>query len=460
MKRLLAAAALVSLAACNGGSSSSAGGGMLPLTGNAGSPSSIPPGKHIKHIVILIQENRSFDDLFATFPGADGTTCGKLPSGKCIPLKKVPLYSPDFPSYVHSNFVADYDAGKMDGFAKGVGNGKYLYQYVDPAQIAPYWTLAKDYVLADHLFMTQGSASYTAHQALIRGGTRLDADRTLVDVPSDGSGGAWGCDAPQGTTVPFLTNAGDFVQNGPFPCFGPAYATLRDTLDAKNVSWKYYVPGKIGSNFDANIWSAFDSVKAVRHGPEWGTKVVWPSTTLIFSDISKGRLPAVSWIVPDACNSDHPGNFTSECGGVHDTGPSWIASVVNAIGKSRYWDSTAVVVVWDDWGGFYDHVPPPQVDSQAQVGGPGFRVPMIVVSAYAHHGVVLHHVYGFGSIVRFVEDTFGLPSLNTTDAISRDFAADAFDFKKKPRTFVPISAKYSQSFFEHQAPSGLPVDTE
>jgi phospholipase C len=264
--------------------------------------------------------------------------------------------------------------------------------------------------------------------------------------------------------VPFLTNAGTFVQNGPRPCFGKAYITLRDTLDAKNLSWKYYVPGKINGPFDTDIWSAFDSVRAVRYGPEWGTKVVWPSTpdgtSLIFDDIAKGRLAAVSWVIPDACNSDHPGNFTSECGGRVDTGPSWVASVVNAIGTSQYWNSTAIVVVWDDWGGFYDHVPPPQASSQAQVGGPGFRVPMIVVSPYAHQGAVLNQVYGFGSIVRFVEDTFGLPSLNTTDAISRDFAADAFDFRRKPRKFVPIAAKYSQHFFQHQAPSGLPVDTE
>jgi len=463
MIRLLAITALISLAACGGGSSTRTAGGMLPVADGPPSPAYVPPGKYIKHIVILVQENRSFDDLFATFPGADGATRGRLKTGQYIALKKVPLYSPKFPSYIHGNFVTDYDLGKMDGFAEGTGNGSYLYQYVDPLQIAPYWTLAKKYVLADHLFMTQGSASYTAHQDLIRGGTRLDANRTIVDTPS---AFPWGCDAPSGTTVPYLTNGGLVGPSpNPAPCYGKTYATLRDTLDAKNVSWKYYVPGKIkaGSPFDKQIWSAFDSVKAVRYGPEWGTKVVWPSsedgTSRIFKDIRSGELPAVSWVIPDACNSDHPGNFTSECG-AHDTGPSWVASVVNAIGKSHYWDSTAIVVVWDDWGGFYDHVPPPQIGSQAEVGGPGFRVPMIVVSAYAHQGVVLHHVYGFGSIVRFVEDTFGLPSLNTTDAISRDFAADAFEFRHKPRKFVPVAAKYSQSFFEHQAPSGLPVDTQ
>jgi phospholipase C len=316
-------------------------------------------------------------------------------------------------------------------------------------------------VLADHLFMTQGSASYTAHQDLIRGGTRLDANRTLVDVPSDGSSGAWGCDAPANTTTPFLTNAGLFEANGPFPCFGSTYGTLRDTLDAKNVSWKYYVPGKVGSGFDANIWSPFDSVQAVHNGAEWGTKVVWPAThdgtSLIFADVAKGRLPAVSWVIPDFCYSDHPGNLNCK---QRDLGPSWVASVVNAIGKSKYWNSTAVVVVWDDWGGFYDHVAPPAVTSAAEVGGPGFRVPMIVISPYAKRGFVSHHIYGFGSVVRFVEDNFGLPSLNTTDAISRDFAVDAFNFKRRPRAFVPVTAKYPQALFEHQAPSGLPVDTE
>lgn len=459
MKRLLLqasafAVAIVfagTLAACGGSS-----GNTIAALPNAPVPPASGASGKIQHVVILIQENRSFDNLFATFPKADGATCGKVKSGRCIPLKKVPLYSPTFPSYVHQDFVTDYDGGKMDGFA--VSSGRVVYQYVDPTTIAPYWTLAKQYVLADRFFMTQGSASYTAHQALIRGGTRIDANRTVVDVPSDGSSGAWGCDAPAGTTVPFLTNAGVFEANGPFPCFGSSYATLRDTLDAKNISWKYYVPGKIGSAFDANIWSAFDSVKAVRYSPEWGTKVVWPSTSLIFSDITKGQLPAVSWVVPDSCNSDHPGNF----GGCpqHDTGPSWVASVINAIGKSKYWDSTAVIVVWDDWGGFYDHVVPPTIDSQAEVGGPGFRVPMIVVSAYAKKNAISHQVYGFGSVVRFVEDTFGLSSLNTSDAISRDFAADAFNFALKPRAFVPIATKYSQSFFEHQAPSGLPVDTE
>jgi phospholipase C len=464
MKRRLLPASAFAVAILFASALAACGANGAPIAALPNAPASaLQPsasGK-IQHVVILIQENRSFDDLFATFPHADGATCGMIPSGQCIPLKKMPLYSPTYPSYLYRNFATDYDNGKMDGFY--TVDGRSVYQYVDPTQIAPYWALAKKYVLADHMFMTQGSASYTAHQDLIRGGTRLDANRTIVDAPSDG-GGAWGCDAPPGTTVPYLTNAGQFVSAGPSPCFGTSYATLRDTLDAKNVSWKYYVPGKINSGFDANIWNAFDSIREVRYGPEWGTKVVWPpadgGTSPLFNDITSGQLAAVSWVIPDFCNSDHPGPSSPAKCPNRDTGPSWVASVVNAIGKSKYWNSTAIVVVWDDWGGFYDHVTPPQLNVQAEVGGPGFRVPMIVVSPYAKKGVVSHHFYTFGSVVRFIEDTFGLPSLNTTDAISRDFAADVFNFAQKPRGFVPVAAKYSQSFFEHQKPSGLPVDTE
>ena len=144
-----------------------------------------------------------------------------------------------------------------------------------------------------------------------------------------------------------------------------------------------------------SLWNAFDAIKAVRYGTEWQTNVT-KSEKEIFKDISNGTLPAMSWLIPDNTNSDHPGSGS-------DTGPSWVASVVNAVGESNYWSSTAVIVVWDDWGGFYDHVPPPFLDNW---GGVGFRVPMLVVSAYAHKGTssqggyVSHTQYEFGSILR------------------------------------------------------------
>jgi len=172
-------------------------------------------------------------------------------------------------------------------------------------------------------------------------------------------------------------------------------------------------------------------------------------------DISNEALPAVSWIVPDRQNSDHPGAGS-------DTGPSWVASIVNAVGQSSYWSSTAIVVVWDDWGGFYDHVPPPFQDDW---GGLGFRVPMLVVSPYAKQGqssqggYISHTQYEFGSILKFVEDNFGLGRLGTTD-VRANSIADCFDFLQKPRPFKRIPAQYSRRYFEMQRPSYEPVDEE
>jgi phospholipase C len=230
---------------------------------------------------------------------------------------------------------------------------------------------------------------------------------------------------------------------------------MRDLLDAANVSWKFYaekiiIPSK--QNHDktgAGIWSAFDAVKSVRGSKEWGTKVVWPDTK-IFADINRGTLPAVSWITPDSPDSDHA-QTQCKC----DTGPSWVASIVNAVGKSKYWDSSAIVVLWDDWGGWYDHVPPAFFDDQ---GGLGFRVPMIVVSPYvtAH---VEHTQYEFGSILKYVEENWNLGSLGTTDQRATSIG-NLFNYDQTPRAFKVIPAKQPLSFFLHKKPSNVPPDSE
>jgi phospholipase C len=209
---------------------------------------------YIRHVVIVIQENRSFDDLFATFPGADGARYGKMKEGsKDVRVRLRAANLDESCDYTHGygNFIGDYDDGKMDGFnLEGRGKrcggkaGAATYQYVRPSQIRPYWDIANTYVLADHMFQTQGSGSFTAHQDLIAGGTTLDKakDITDVDFPSHLP---WGCDAPDGTTTSLLApnNNGHLKEEygaGPFPCF--KYSTLRDLLDAKSVSWKYYSP--------------------------------------------------------------------------------------------------------------------------------------------------------------------------------------------------------------------------
>jgi len=429
------------LADCGGGSSGSSGSGPLPQ---------LPPatkGKYFTHVVIVVQENRTFDNLFATFPGADGTRTGELHDGSRMPLQEHDLFNTVSPNTAHTAWRIGYNHGQMNGFdliADGPYPGTALYQYVNPAQIQPYWTLAKQYVLADHMFQTQGTGSFTAHQDLIAGGAMINASLSLIDFPTEPP---WGCDAPNGTVTTLITAKNVYLPNdGPFPCL--KYRTLRDTLDAKGITWRYYAP-EINRSFGGDLWNAFGAIDAVFHGPEWSTNVTWPETN-VFKDISNNSLPSVTWVIPDFQNSDHPGANS-------DTGPSWVAQVVNAVGQSPAWDSTAIVVVWDDWGGWYDHVKPP---GTYRFGGLGFRVPMIVISPYAKHGHVAHAAYEFGSIVQLVEDNWGLPRLGTTDVRAASFVKDAFDFNQQPRAFVPVQAPFSRSFFEHQRPSNLPVDTE
>jgi phospholipase C len=438
---ILGAVLSLALSGCGGGAAPPAPGPLPP-------PPPAKKGKHFTHIVIIVQENRTFDNLFATFPGADGTTVGKTHNGT-MRLREGNLESPISPSNGYGNWMRDYNHGRMNDFDLvpiGSTPGTYVYQYVNPVQIRPYWDLAKHYVLSDHTFQTEGSGSFTAHQDLIRGGTDIDSSHHIIDFPTRAP---WGCDAPTGTSTSLITADNQWKQyrgTGPFPCL--TYRTLRDLLDAKQLSWRYYAP-TVGQSFGGNLWNAFDVIKAVRYGPEWSTNEATPETR-VFEDISRDTLPAVSWVIPDFQNSDHPGDTS-------DTGPSWVAQVVNAIGQSPAWDTTAIVIVWDDWGGWYDHVAPP---GRRRYGGLGFRVPMIVVSPYAKTGYVSHNQYELGSIVRFVEDNWDLPQLGTTDVRAADFVDDFFDFTQPPRKFEPAAGKYSKVYFLQQHPSNLPVDNE
>jgi phospholipase C len=435
---------MLAAAGC-GGAASSGSGPFLP-------PGQAKQGKYFTHIVIIVQENRTFDNLFATFPGADGTTVAEERNGRKVPLRPANLESPVSPDNGYANWLCAWRNGAMNGFNTSPAGSQcrvsslYVYQYVKPSQIEPYWSLAKQYVLSDHTFQTQGSGSFTAHQDLIRGNTQINSTDQLIDFPSGGAGQTWGCDSSQGSTTSLITANNRYSNNGPFPCL--TYETLRDTLDADGVSWRYYAPF-VGQSFGGDLWNAFDAIKAVRYGSEWTTNVAMPETKVL-TDIGRDTLPAVSWVVPDYQNSDHPGDSS-------DTGPSWVAQVVNAIGESPAWKTTAIVVLWDDWGGWYDHVPPP---GKHRYGGLGFRVPAIVISPYAKAGYDSHKTYQFGSVLRFIEENWDLPSLGTTDGTSASFVGDFFDFGQHPRSFKPIQAKYSLDFFKRQKPSDKPVDTE
>ncbi len=450
---------ILALTSCGGNRAALPPASSGGIVGSFTQPNGAESSKHITHVIVMIQENRSFDDFFAYYPGADGAKYGRMSNGKRIGLKASDLVYPCDLGHSWQGFLRDYNHGKMDGFdLEGGGAGASCagpagtkpYHFVERKQIEPYWAIAQSYVLADHMFQTQGSGSFTAHQDLIAGGTEITKDSSLVDYPS---ARPWGCNAGSGTKTSLLTvttssspppwNLKHEFNKGPFPCL--KYRTLRDLLDRHHVSWKYYSPPVAGSG---GLWNAFEAIRAVRYSDEWGTNVT-ASDKAIFTDIDKRQLPAMSWLIPDAANSDHPGP------GGSDTGPSWVASVVNAVGESPYWKSTVIIVVWDDWGGFYDHVRPPFFDNG---GGLGFRVPMLVVSAYARKGYVAHTQYEFGSILKFVENNWDLGSLHTTDDRATSII-DCFDFNKA-RTFKRVPAKYSREYFERQPPSYRPVDTE
>ena len=476
--------AAVVLAGCGGGATSLLQAGSFSKHRHTGTTP-------IQHVVLIVQENRSFDNLFATFPGANGATRGqeKLKKkgkyyDKWVKLKSEPLAENKYDlSHCRPAYITDLDGGKMDGFnipaSTSCGPGKPAgakpYQYAALSDVAPYWDIAHEWVLADAMFQTQGSGSFTAHQDLIRGGTCVQAcktpsgtTRSLVDNPTYWP---WGCDAPASVVTDEVDIYGTYYKDGgPYPCsnkfpvYGTStgYATLGTLLDAANVTWRYYTPcfnAKLqqgcspssdcqGSNTktpncNGSLLDAFDVIYPVRNSSEWGTNVSWPETN-IFTDITNGTLPAVSWVIPEDANSDHPDQPCS-C----DDGPSWVASVVNAIGQSSYWNSTVVIVVWDDWGGFYDNAVPPFYDD---FGGLGFRVPMLVVSPYAvagsgsQGGYISHTQYEFGSILKYIEGNWNLGNLGTSDVRATSIG-DVLNYDQSPRSFTAIPSKRSVQFF-------------
>ena len=287
---------------------------------------------------------------------------GLLSNGQSEPLRPYSLAVGFDIDHTLTSFLTAYDNGRMDGFDREQVLGSYnidfpAYTYVDIAETKLYREIAKQYVLADRMFASHIDASFVAQQYLIAG----QAQRA-VDLPS----GVWGC----GSTIKTITDQRTY---GPTEqaCFKEF--TLADLAYHAGIGWRMYAPRRSDLG---NIWNGFQAIGHIRYGPQWHN-VVHPETKL-FKDIESGNLQPISWIIPAWENSDHPDSPPN--------GPQWVATVVNAIGESQYWNSTAVFILWDDWGGWYDHVPPPHVDFD----GLGFRVPLIVVSAYAKQHYVSH----------------------------------------------------------------------
>jgi phospholipase C len=438
---VVAAGALALAAAACGGGGSAAPSTVNPITFATPTPSAAPtavpshaPETAISHVVVIVQENRSFDNLFMGYPGADSASSGKLSTGQTIALAPVGFEGTQDLGHTHRTWIAQYAGGQMYfDLGQAQPQATLPYSYVPQAETAPYWRLASQYVLADRMFQPNTGPSYVAHQYIVAGQSDLAVENPL-------SSRYWGCDSPAGTTVPLLGPNGSEVP-GPFPCFD--YATLADKLDTAGLSWRNYAPGL--DEIEA-IWSPFDAIKHIRYGPDWTSDVISPETNVL-SDIPAGRLANVTWIVPTVANSDHPASRSV-------AGPQWVSAIVNAIGRSPFWKSTAIFIVWDDWGGWYDHVIPPQLDGM----GLGFRVPMLVVSPYAKRGYVSHVQHEFGSILKFAEERYGLAPLAASDARADDLW-DCFDFTQKPRPFVPLATTRRPESFRH-APDTRPPDDD
>ncbi len=421
----------------------------------------------------MVQENRTPDNLFGAFraqlPGADLASSGLTSKEKAVPLTPIPLGHTYGLDHSHDSFVLMYDDGRMDGAdlipcnstkANGACPPLPQFRYVEAADVKPYLEIAQLYGFANRMFQTNEGPSFPAHQFLFAGTSQLTptSARFAAENMLYSQEGA-GCAAPADQRVAVIEPDG--LERGyVFPCF--EHQTLPDLLSRHSppIPWRYYAPAGIA----VSIWTAPNAIRHICQpshgnceGPNWTNGSIVMRPPRVLSDITERDLRAVSWVIPDDRYSDHPGKQDE------GTGPSWVAAIVNAVGGSPYWESTAILITWDDWGGWYDHVAPP-----SPIGRPfgyyelGFRVPLLVVSPYTPAGYISRPRHDFGSTLRFVEKVFGLgriPPGNFADARADDLA-DFFDFNAAPRPFEPIRAPQPPSSFinDHRPP--LPPDDD
>jgi phospholipase C len=453
MKMRLAACVLLLATAC--------GRGTAPATATA--PPSRPSGDihKIRHVVVIMQENRSFDHYFGTYPGADGiprnadgtfAVCAPNPSTKTCqrPYHDASVVNRGGPHGVAAA-VADIDRGRMDGFIRAVARPRLrclgglnpacfgagspdVMGYHDAREIPNYWTYAHDFVLQDHMFEPNASWSLPEHLFMVSEWSAKCAKH----------GDPMSCrDALQSPDSP-----PDFARfTGTPPDY--AWTDLTYLLYTRHVTWAYYV--STGTEPDCRdddavscppvpqnaktpgIWNPLPYFDTVKQDGQLGQV---RSVDGFFADAKNGTLPAVSWIAPAGAVSEHPPATTA-------AGQTYVTSLVNALMRSPSWSSTAIFLAWDDWGGFYDHVKPPRVDEN----GYGLRVPALVISPYAKRGFIDHQVLSFDAYTKFIEDDFlgsaridpktdGRPDSRThvreNDAILGDVSAD-FDFTQAPR---------------------------
>jgi phospholipase C len=379
----------------------------------------------IKHVVFIIKENRTFDQLYGRFPGANGATTGMDGSVE-RPLTRALDVLPEDIRHCYECALQAWDQGRMDGFGSiSPAAERYAYTQARPDQIPNYWRWAQDYVLADNFFASAQGPSFPNHLysiAATSGGTHDNPDQSGSELRdrhrSTGLFKAWGCDSLPTSTIAVTDSEGKTTLVP--PCFD--FPTEGDLLDHAGIPWSYYGATQYQNGY---LWSAYDAVRHVRQNPDVWQRHIFPVDSFV-QDVQEGRLAPVTWVTPRFELSDHP--EYSLC-----WGEDWTTQAVNALMDSPMWKDTAIFITWDDYGGFYDHVPPPQVDGF----GFGIRVPLLVISPYAKQGAVDHTLGEFSTVLRFIEDDWGLTQLTHRDANATNLT-EAFDFTQAPRPATPL----------------------
>ena len=397
--------------------------------------------RRIEHVVFLVKENRTFDHLFGRFPGANGVRRGRTCDGTTVPLRVAPDRGPDIQHSFMAGLIA-IDGGRMACFDRLWG-GEDLDPYLQfrPEQIPAYWAYAERFVLADRFFSSTYGPTGVEHLFTVAATT----DR-FVDHERDRPPGQYGsngiprefCEDPEEWAEAFRRldeaeeldalrreNSRTTVESlrgrywiHRWPCTD--VAVLPDRLEDAGVSWRYY----LGEN---NYVDPFRMVRHVRFGPLW--RKIRPDEEFLL-DLEVGRLPAVSWLIPDVAESEHP-SASSMC-----AGENWTVRILNVLMQSPEWRSTAVVITWDDFGGFYDHVAPPHVD----LFGLGPRVPMLLVSPWARRGHVASQTLEFSSVLKMIETIWGLEPLTERDRRASDML-DLFAFDAEPQRPLILSER-------------------
>jgi phospholipase C len=407
-RRILAALALAGLLLAGTAQAGSANRGWRSDDANAGRPSAQEAATTtpIKHFLFLMQENHSFDNYFGTYPGADGFPAGTCvpirvaaPKGECVKPYRIDGSAISDLGHTAAVFRAEYNRGANNGFVEAFADEgdptRQAMGYYDAEDLPYYWNVADNYVLFDRFFTSAGGGSVWNHMYWVAG------------VPGN----------PAGDSIPA---AG----------FG-AIPTIFDRLEAKGISWKFYV-----QNYDPAV--TFRTYRSVDDANK-GAQVVWvpllgyarylddPALSRhivpleeYYTDLADGTLPSVAYIVPSGASEHPPGSISA--------GERFVRSLHTALMRSSAWSSSAFLWTYDDWGGWYDHVAPPQVDAY----GYGYRAPALLVSAYARKGYVDSTELDFTSGLKFIQENWAVAPLAERDRKAKNFLS-AFDFSAPPR---------------------------